>query len=54
MPEPDIRKISTCVERILHEGGPRPSRALRRAQPGVIRNPFQVGTSGIALVHGPS
>ena len=41
MPEPDIRKISTCVERILHEGGPRPSRALRRASAlAVIRNPF--------------
>ena len=41
MPEPDIRKFATCVERILHEGGPRPSGALRRASTvAVIRNPF--------------
>ena len=41
MAEPEIRKFSTCVERVFHEGGPYSSRPLRRASAlAVIRNPF--------------
>jgi hypothetical protein len=36
-----VRKKSTCVEEIFHEGGPVPRKPLRRAAAlAVIRNPF--------------
>lgn len=41
MPEPQIRKILTCVEEIRHEGGPAPAKPLLRASVlAVIANPF--------------
>jgi len=41
MPEVVVRKKSTCVEEIFHEGGPVAERPLRRAAAiAVIRNPF--------------
>lgn len=41
MPEPQIRKLVTCVEEIRHEGGPPPATPLRRASAlTVIANPF--------------
>lgn len=41
MPEPQIRKILTCVEEIRHEGGPAPATPLLRASVlAVIANPF--------------
>jgi hypothetical protein len=41
MPEVLVRKKVTCVEEILHEGGPVAERPLRRAAAiAVIRNPY--------------
>ncbi|WP_165222866.1 amino acid synthesis family protein [Affinirhizobium pseudoryzae] len=41
MPEPIVRKIVTIVEDILHEGGPKVERPLKRgAILAVIHNPF--------------
>jgi hypothetical protein len=41
MAELEIRKYATCVEEILHEGGPPGARPLRRASIlAVIANPF--------------
>ena len=41
MSEPEIRKYSTCVEEVRHEGGPQPDRPVRRAMvASVIANPF--------------
>ena len=41
MPEPQIRKLVTCVEEIRHEGGPPPATPLRRVSAlTVIANPF--------------
>jgi hypothetical protein len=41
MPEPIVRKIVTIVEDILHEGGPKAERPLKRgAILAVIQNPF--------------
>lgn len=41
MPEPQIRKILTCVDEIRHEGGPAPATPLLRASVlAIIANPF--------------
>ena len=41
MVEPTVRKFSLTVEDLFHEGGPEPSRPLRRgAIIGVVKNPF--------------
>ena len=41
MPKPQVRKFVSCVEEVLHEGGPRAAAPLRRASlTAVIENPF--------------
>lgn len=41
MPDPILRKLSTVVEEIHHEGGPRAATPLRRAAAlAVVTNPF--------------
>ncbi|MFV2093166.1 MAG: amino acid synthesis family protein, partial [Hyphomicrobiales bacterium] len=41
MPEPELRKLSTVIEEIFHEGGPVAPTPLRRAAAiAVIKNPF--------------